>query len=333
MQIKDQKIKSYKYFILFGVFKRLLIFYSTVFIIIIIIWQLIGNIYKPVDVPDVKNKNISEAIQKLNNTNLRYEIEKRSSPTVPQNNIILQYPEPGIKVKEGRNITLIVSSGAVTVNIPDLRNLNIFEARRRILSVNEEYSEVGIRIGRIAYVPDNNIPHDNVVSQSPLPNTKVSDNTAISLLMSSGPPRDKIIMLNYVDNNISEVRTIFDDAGINYTVTEAIDKNLEEGTIIRHTPDPFVFIDPTSSVEFVISRQTEESHYNVQRFILIDYLIPDKLISVNLRIVLNDNKGRHEIYNKRTMSGTKVQLSHLVTGNAVMEVYIDGKLEKRERII
>jgi eukaryotic-like serine/threonine-protein kinase len=333
MKIKNEKIKSYKIFIIKELCKRLFIFYGTIFIIIVLMWNIVGNLYKTVEIPDIINMPINQAINQLRQKNLRYEIDYRSSPNVLENYVMYQYPENGVFVKEGRTVTIILSSGTVSVEIPDLRNNNLLEANRIIQNVNEHYEDIGVRLANITYIYDNNIPNEYVISQTPLPYTKVSDNVGISLLLSKGPSRDKMIMPECVDKNISEVRNIFDSLNINYSFIYKVEKEAEEGTIVSQHPRPLTFIDSTSSITFVITRKTPESQYNVERYILIDYLIPDKLVPVNVKIVITDNKGKHEIYNRKTMSGTKIELSYLVVGNAEMKVYVNDSLESKERIL
>ncbi len=71
-------------------------------------------------VPDVINLSISEAISTLKKAGLKYTKKEKSSETIPEGTVISQNPSPGIEVKKGTTVELVVSSGPPKITVPDV---------------------------------------------------------------------------------------------------------------------------------------------------------------------------------------------------------------------
>lgn len=344
MKIKNENIKTNKFLIIKELVKRLFVFYVIIFFVILLVWSLLGIIYKPIKVPDVKNLQEEKAKTIIINSNLKYEIERKPSVSVPKGCIVSQFPEPKSNVKEGRIITLTVSSGEIFVDVPDFRNLQFVNAARLIKNLKEKYESINIRIVNNAYIYSNEVPADYVISQNPQPFSKISDEVKISFLISKGPENFNFIMANVINKNIKNIKPIFDSLKINYNILEKKNSNVDEGTILSQKPDPLTFINRTTNVSFVIAKKVSdddaENNFSAlqsskknERFVLIDYIVPgDNLIQVNVKIIIKDSNGVYEIYNKKSLPGERLEFRHTVVGNAVMEAYIDNILFEKKTI-
>ncbi|HID57079.1 TPA: PASTA domain-containing protein, partial [Candidatus Poribacteria bacterium] len=87
----------------------LILFMGMIFVFIILPRQIRGKV---VEVPNVVGRRIEDAERILINLQLRPIVEtRRFSNTVPENHIIAQSPQAGMKVKLGGKVNLVVSLG------------------------------------------------------------------------------------------------------------------------------------------------------------------------------------------------------------------------------
>lgn len=129
------------------------------------------------------------------------------SPNIPEGKIMTQIPLPGTKVRRGWSVRVAQSLGPQRVSIPDVTGgservaeLNI---RRRSLS-----------LGSVAHINLQNVPQDQVISQSPPANASGVSAPKISLLISDGPESLTYVMPNLTGQPLGSATLALQDAGI-----------------------------------------------------------------------------------------------------------------------
>ncbi|HOK41657.1 MAG TPA: PASTA domain-containing protein [bacterium] len=332
--IKKEQGEIGIFYIIFGVVKKLFLFYFIIFFILVGIWTLLGILYKTVKIPDVQNLQVKQAQQILEKKNLKYIIEYKPSTKIKKDFVIYQYPEPEFKVKEGREIVLVVSSGQIIIEIPDFKNLPLVEALRIIGKLKEKYENVNFRVVNNSYIYSNIVPADYIIAQTPLPNTKLSDDVKISFLISKGEKNNIYIMPDLIGKNIDKIKRIFSKIGLNYNVYEKVSTDYEENAIISQSPEPLSFIDKYSNIVFYINKKKKEeiSTATNEKFVFFEYIVPSRFSSMNIKIILVDEKGKKEIYNKNTAPGVRLEFREIIFGTAFIEVYIDGVYYEKKNI-
>lgn len=133
-------------------------------------------------VPSVIGDELKVAQEKLYKAGLQIKVSvEEFDEKISQGKIIKQDPIAGSKVKEHREIYVVVSKGdkVIAVNIPDLRDKEVEEA----ISIIQEY---GLTLGRITYTYHFSIPKDRVITQTPEPGNITSKDKTVNLLVSKG---------------------------------------------------------------------------------------------------------------------------------------------------
>jgi serine/threonine-protein kinase len=74
----------------------------------------------PVTVPDVTGDHVDDATTKLEDAGLVVKVETKASKDVEADHVISQDPKPGTGVEDGHTVTLVVSTGAPQVEVPDV---------------------------------------------------------------------------------------------------------------------------------------------------------------------------------------------------------------------
>ncbi len=171
---------------------------------------------KTITVPDLKGIETEEAIQILEDNNLRAVInDSVFDSTREKGTISSQNPDAGKEVKKNRTVYLTtIAILPEMVEMPDLNDLSL----RQALAILDNY---GLRAGKLEYVP--NIARDNVLQQkynngTIEPGTLIEKGTAIDLELGTGesgnlvtvpfmvgkPREEAILLLNQSSLNIGE---------------------------------------------------------------------------------------------------------------------------------
>ncbi len=131
------------------------------------------------DVPDVKGKSKSEAETILENAGLIPAFDYQHDDNIPNDQVISQSPDVGAKAKKGDTVTVMLSQGRETFQVPDVRNKPEAEAR-------EEMMNAGIEVVSTSSDYSDDIQEGWVISQSLTPGKTVEKGTQVTLVISLG---------------------------------------------------------------------------------------------------------------------------------------------------
>ncbi len=129
-------------------------------------------------VPNLRGYPIGGALDKLKELGL----EGRFSGTVfdskvPEGSVVSHRPEAGQRVKMGRTIKLLTSSGSRLVQVPNLLGRPAEQATA-VLAAK------GLQLGRVDYSPVPGMETGIILSQAPLPAVEVESGASVNLTIS-----------------------------------------------------------------------------------------------------------------------------------------------------
>lgn len=134
---------------------------------------------KDVVVPKIVGEQFDNAKGILEKANLRIEVESEENSDKPAGEILSSFPNEGTKAKENSTISVIVSAGQKKIKVPSVINYDITVAgdilRNNNLKVDYSYKN------------SDTIQKGQVIEQSPLPDTEVTEDTTVYLVISDGP--------------------------------------------------------------------------------------------------------------------------------------------------
>ncbi len=137
---------------------------------------------RTVVVPDLKGREMMEANNIIRNKGLYIRLEGEDyDPAIPQGNIIRQDIPSGSKVKEGREIGIVLSKGPRMQYVPDIVGQPLDMAGAIL-------KEKGIRIDKILYVHSEKTQRNIVLAQRPETNESGAD--VFSVIVSLGDFED-----------------------------------------------------------------------------------------------------------------------------------------------
>ena len=207
-------------------------------------WWLATSVFggDPVKVPDVVGMDVDQAIQRLEEVNLEAEIEREFSQK-PLDEVTRQDPEEGDTIEEGDTVTLFVSKGARSVEVPELVGLKEPEARN-------ELKRAGLKVGEVTERPDEEAPEGEVIDSDPNAGEEVDEGTRVDLVVSSGPEPASVPFVVGLseDNAVAAI----EGAGLEAEVRREED-DAPEGEVIAQDPEGGTDAEPGDTVVIVVS--------------------------------------------------------------------------------
>ena len=150
-------------------------------------------------VPDLGEQTIEDARKKLHDLGLELEIDEPGvySTIVTPGAIAYQEPTPGFHVKSGSVVTVRVSLGGKTIEVPDILQTSLSAGQREI-------EQAGLTLGSRARVEGVGAA-DRVIATGPPGGQLVAPVTAVDILVNTSPHRPLWVMPSLVSQSLDRV--------------------------------------------------------------------------------------------------------------------------------
>ncbi len=182
MKNKELKKKYVKIILMY-----LLIMYVLFLLLNSLIIPAIVHSRPLVTVPNIIGLKEMYAKEKLENIDLEWEVvsEQFNEDTKP-GYILKQDPLPGVEVKSGRPVYLIVSKGRESVEVPNLRGLSIRNVEIKLMNY-------GLKIGKIDSAYSDEFSKNIIFRQYPNPGDQGTDRGTVNITVSLGSSRKVMV--------------------------------------------------------------------------------------------------------------------------------------------
>ena len=132
-------------------------------------------------VPDLVGKDVVFVLEALTELGLNTKVRgSEYSADIPKHHVIHQEPEPGVEIKKGRDVRILISKGTETVPTPNLIGLS----HRQAVII---FDENDLCRGHVATAYDAGFEREMVITQTPLPGNLIRRGECVHLLVSRGP--------------------------------------------------------------------------------------------------------------------------------------------------
>jgi serine/threonine-protein kinase len=181
-----------------------------------------------VAVPSVLNAAKADAQTKIEAANLVYaEAPPQASADVPVGAVISQDPTAGAQVSVGSTVTVVLSSGADTVPVPDLAGLTQQQAR-------DALKAAGLLVGNVTTQDSKDVARDRIISTNPPAGSELARDTEVSLVVSTG----QVQLPDVVDMGYLEARDKLLELGLVVEPQYAENSTVDPDTVIGQDPQP-----------------------------------------------------------------------------------------------
>jgi beta-lactam-binding protein with PASTA domain len=195
-------------------------------------------------------KRFDEARKIIDSLNLKLEsVTEKHDARFPVGYVILQSPRPGMKIKEGRRVYLVVSSGEQKIEVPNLVGKSVREAKLIL-------EKSGLKLGELSYDFSDEVPEGAIISQSIPEKSKVSSGTFVSVVVSLGNAEGKVQVPNLIGLPFSKVEQILNEAELRLgKVVYEPSSTVLPNTVIEQFPRPGTYIQKGSAVDVFIAKE------------------------------------------------------------------------------
>lgn len=184
---------------------------------------------RPVDVPRLQGQPIGEVKKMLSERGLLLVLEEAiASPDVPANHVIEQRPLGGSSVRRGSEVHVVLSKGALPVEVPDVSGVDVEQARARLAAV-------GLTIGTVT-VQASDSPRGEIIATQPLAGQQAAPRTAVNVVVAEGPKLVEVPRV--VRRGVGAARRAIEGAGlVPGKIVWTYNLDFEPGVVVRQQPN------------------------------------------------------------------------------------------------
>ncbi len=249
-----RRSRSRKVSMLSGLF-CVLVFLLVLFVFL---WEyLLSDIFQDAERINIPNFIGSYYTDVLNNSEFdgvfNFEIVYKPDAETPENMITDQSIDPQksmMKVKEGIDITLTVSSGIQMVPIPSVYN-------KEYRVAEQELRDAGLEV-EIERESSDTITKDYIISSSPGEGESISIGSTVYLKVSDGPEIEPVAVPNVMGITESAARARLEERGLRVGSVSPVESDYPEGIIVWQSTPQGTMVDPGSSIYLQVSTGPEE---------------------------------------------------------------------------
>jgi serine/threonine-protein kinase len=202
-----------------------------------------------VEVPEVVGLPLEEAIVVLEERGFESAAnEKRPDTLYSEGMVVEQRPVGGSKVKKGRLIQLVVSSGEESVRVPYLLGLTLEQATSIAQRRNFEIEQVDT-------VQSDTVPAGRIVAMKPDPEIRVAKGTKLRLYISAGPIDKNIPVPNLIDLPLEQAKEMLEADSLVLGEVRRMEVSGKGGIVILQSPDPGVFVGAGDTIKLTVGQE------------------------------------------------------------------------------
>ena len=285
-----------------------------------------------VSVPSFVGQTMSDAKAEISRLHLTQNVIARTtSDRYPKDVVLNQRPDAGAQVRQGRQISFVVSNGVVARLMPDLRYQSMRE-------VGLDLSRAHLTQGTITYAKSDIVPQGHVVDQDPAPLANVTEGDTVKLVVSKGGAKG-MQLRSFVGESIDQARSQMakDGIALGQIVWTPLGRNgPAHGQVARQLPAAGTTIDAYQPVSLQVSAGPYESGYLLhQVHVLVSVPIPEGATTatqLRLKLTVTDATGRYDLYDAFAAPGQKMDFTVTALGTSVLDMYVNGVLVGESRL-
>lgn len=269
-----------------------------------------------IEVPNLKGKSVVEAQEILTKLKLSYSLTEEFDPLVKSGQISRQTPSAHTKVKEGREIKLVVSKGAEPGVVPDVRKKNVSEATLLLRAAQLDIGTITVKLDKEAKL-------GCVLSQGVKPGEKIAIGTKVDLVVNIG--EGQTVVPDLVGDTIEAAKATLSNLGLTLgQVSKKVSKEKKD-TVIAVELSAGKVVNKGSSINVTVAEEEpKESKQDSQITKIMEFTVPGKG-KHSVKLVLSDASSSRVIYDGY-LAG-KAIIRQTVTGfkGTSVQFYVDDK--------
>jgi beta-lactam-binding protein with PASTA domain len=197
-------------------------------------------------VPDLRHMSEAQALRELERVALNMRVSRTEyNPEIPEGFVIQQHPRANENIKEGRTVDVVLSLGARTQVVPELKGTSLRQGRFLLGRHN-------LRVGRVARVHTTGDARETVLSTNPVVGEELVEGSPVDVVVAVGGQKLRYLMPDLTGQDLLFIREKLRDmgfrmSGVRYETRPGVFPN----TIVGQSPRPGSLIRQGDSIELV----------------------------------------------------------------------------------
>ncbi len=207
---------------------------------------------KDVQIPDLVNKTQDEAEQIVKDLKLKLVVKSEEyNENVEEGKIISQDPayQENYTIKEHSEISVVVSKGTETVEVPDVVGKTREEAEKLL-------KDAGL-VAEITEENDEKVEAGIVLSQDIEDGETVNKGSTVKLVVSKGSGIVNVEVPSLVGKTEQEARNLLTEAGLKVNVVNDEDESKNDGVVLRQSRDAGTEVQEGTTITITVNKVSE----------------------------------------------------------------------------
>ena len=205
-----------------------------------------------VQIPDLVNKTQDEAEQIVKELKLKLVVKSEEyNENVEEGKIISQDPayQENYTIKEHSEISVVISKGTETVEVPDVVGKTREEAEKLL-------KDAGL-VAEITEENDEKVEAGIVLSQDIEDGETVNKGSTVKLVVSKGSGIVNVEVPSLVGKTEQEARNLLTEAGLKVNVVNDEDESKNDGVVLRQSKDAGTEVQEGTTITITVNKVSE----------------------------------------------------------------------------
>ena len=270
-------------------------------------------------VPRLEGKSLADALAAASPLDLSLQQESTEfDESLPAGTIVRQHPPPGMQVRAGRAIRVVVSKGGEVVFVPLVVGKSLPEAQSVLASDR-------LQLGVVTESYASDAPKGMVLEQNPSSGTVVTRGALVDVDVSRGlPPAGLPILPDFTGQPVERAQQWATDVNASVNIEEDPNAVGMSGSVLRQQPAPGQPLLEGETIRLAV--------VPVRAGARLTFRIPENAAAGAVRILARDADGERKIYEGRHAAGAVVEVPVRVPSTTRFRIYVDDVLQD-ERVV
>lgn len=282
-------------------------------------------------VPAVKSLELFDAVRILQERGLAIDIETKFEPSVPRYIVIDQFPKPGITVRQGRTVKILVSMGKDTYTVPYLVGKTREEAENLLRQLNIPYE--------ITVIQSDEYALNTVVSQDKKENLVVDRSEKLMLIVNSDLKSTEARVPSLLGKSIDTAARDAISAGLSVKLLPFLtDDEPKEGIVMAQSLEANTVVPKNTEIALEVGIYARVPSATQYRYYLFTHTVRSMneadTSDVSILVVMVDENSRPiQLFNSTASQGQLIVIPFKALGTATVQVFINNSLVREETYV
>jgi beta-lactam-binding protein with PASTA domain len=235
-------------------------------------------------VPDVRDKELTEALLELQVKELYPRIQLRYSQSSGSKGLILEQDPPGgTIVKAGRRIRLVVSQGTALESVGDYVGRNVDEVRIDIQTISASAAQPLLSLKEPFMYEHSDVAAGTILRQKPLPSTEISGPTVLEFVVSRGPEKETLRVPDVMGLSPAEALEQIGQSNMRFIFSlRPVQEYEQPGTVVDQIPAPRFMADLDEVLRVTVAAPSRLEDGEV--YALFRYTLPENPYPLDVQV-------------------------------------------------